>query len=77
MFGESDSESPRLPSPWEAISPSPSPRLIPASHGSYGSLSFGHEFEKYLAENVPRLAPEVEEVRLISVLALAPSSDES
>ncbi|KAF5366160.1 hypothetical protein D9758_005775 [Tetrapyrgos nigripes] len=32
MFGESESESPRVPSPWDSLSPSPSPSPPPPSH---------------------------------------------
>ncbi|THU93295.1 hypothetical protein K435DRAFT_779897 [Dendrothele bispora CBS 962.96] len=32
MFGESESESPRVPSPWDSLSPSPSPPPRPPSH---------------------------------------------
>ncbi|KAG8899470.1 hypothetical protein FRB99_006697 [Tulasnella sp. 403] len=45
MFGETDSESPRMPSPWEAItasstpSPSPSPLVLSTRPGSTSSLS--------------------------------------
>ncbi|KDQ10707.1 hypothetical protein BOTBODRAFT_177988 [Botryobasidium botryosum FD-172 SS1] len=62
MFGESDSESPRLPSPWEALTPSASPRLTPTyNNASYGPAYVDLELNKYLAESIPRLTPEVEE----------------
>ena len=54
MFGEDESESPRVPSPWDALSGvTPSPVLGPTT----GSLEL-----KRMSEGVPKLVPEVEEV---------------
>jgi hypothetical protein len=59
MFGESDSESPRLPSPWEALSsPSPSPA---ARNSPFSEATIEGELKKRLVESRPRLVPEVEE----------------
>ena len=51
MFGEHESESPRVPSPWDPFLPSPpnsvSPNSLPSSA---------------LHNGIPKLVPEVEEV---------------
>ena len=49
MFGESESESPRVPSPWDVVLPSSVP------------LDRAHYHKEELL--VPKLAAEVEEVR--------------
>lgn len=60
MFGESDSESPRVGSPWDSFiagsSPSPSPSLCFRS-------STELEVKTCLGEGLPKLVPEVEYVR--------------
>lgn len=48
MFGESDSESPRVPSPWDSLT------SVPPTTTSYEILRRG----------IPKLVPENEEVRL-------------
>ena len=50
MFGEHESESPRVPSPWDPFLPSP-----PSEASLLGSTRF---------PGIPKLVPEVEEVRL-------------
>jgi hypothetical protein len=64
MFGESDSESPRLSSPWEAFSasPSPCPGLSSSISSSVSSSDIEAELARRLQTEVPRLVPEVEEV---------------
>ena len=49
MFGESDSESPRVPSPWDCLISAPP---SPAANASNS-----------LVDNIPKLVPEAEEVR--------------
>lgn len=50
MFGEDDTESLRAPSPWDSfLSSSPEPASL--------------EKSQHLRQNVPKLVPEVEEVR--------------
>ena len=51
MFGEHESESPRVPSPWDPFLPSP-------PNGS----SVSPPFNAALHNGVPKLVPEVEEV---------------
>ena len=53
MFGEDDSDGVRAPSPWDGFMPTP-----PSEPGSL-------EAHKPLRNGVPKLAPEIEEVRLI------------
>lgn len=65
MFGEDDYDSPpRLSSPWEAFSSSPSPASGIALGSSVESNSdIEAELERRLRCEVPKLVPEVEEVR--------------
>lgn len=66
MFGESDSESPRVPSPWDSListSPSPSPP---------NSSQFTHSLSS--VQLIPRLAPEADEGNVeYKLQLLAPS----
>jgi hypothetical protein len=66
MFGESDSESPRVPSPWDSlISTSPSPSPPTRSQTTPSSLS---------VELIPRLVPEADEGNVeYKLQLLAPS----
>lgn len=57
MFREPKSESPRVPSPWDPFLPSP------PSGCSVDSL-------KHIHDGVPKLVPEVEEVRSVVTLCL-------
>ena len=50
MFGEDESESPRVPSPWDSFLPSP-PDSTPSPQNSLA-----------LQNGIPKLVPEVEEV---------------
>ena len=60
MFGERESESPRVPSPWDPFLPSP----------PNGSVSPPHL--SALHNGIPKLVPEVEEVN-ICVLSAWPT----
>ncbi|KAG8737941.1 hypothetical protein FRC10_007521 [Ceratobasidium sp. 414] len=79
MFGEDDSESPRLASPWEAFStsPSPCPGLVVASsvESSVSSSDIEAELARRLQCEVPRLVPEVEEGNVEYKLKLSPSPE--
>ena len=54
MFGESESESPRVPSPWDSLTSIPSPP-IPAGQGRT------HTPSPLAAELIPRLVPEADD----------------
>ncbi|KAJ1305522.1 hypothetical protein OPQ81_000529 [Rhizoctonia solani] len=77
MFGESDSESPRLSSPWEAFStsPSPCPGLASSISSSVSSSDIEAELARRLQTEVPRLVPEVEEGNVEYKLKLSPSPE--
>ncbi|CAE6467604.1 unnamed protein product [Rhizoctonia solani] len=77
MFGESDSESPRLASPWEAFStsPSPCPGLASSLSSSVSSSDIEAELARRLQTEVPRLVPEVEEGNVEYKLKLSPSPE--
>ncbi|CAE6493677.1 unnamed protein product [Rhizoctonia solani] len=77
MFGESDSESPRLASPWEAFSssPSPCPGLASSQSSSVNSSDIEAELARRLQTEVPRLVPEVEEGNVEYKLKLSPSPE--
>ncbi|CAE6451249.1 unnamed protein product [Rhizoctonia solani] len=77
MFGESDSESPRLSSPWEAFStsPSPCPGLASSLSSSVSSSDIEAELARRLQTEVPRLVPEVEEGNVEYKLKLTPSPE--
>ncbi|KDN39733.1 hypothetical protein RSAG8_08651, partial [Rhizoctonia solani AG-8 WAC10335] len=77
MFGESDSESPRLSSPWEAFStsPSPCPGLASSLSSSVSSSDIEAELARRLQTEVPRLVPEVEEGNVEYKLKLSPSPE--
>ncbi|CAE6446123.1 unnamed protein product [Rhizoctonia solani] len=77
MFGESDSESPRLSSPWEAFSssPSPCPGLASSLSSSVNSSDIEAELARRLQTEVPRLVPEVEEGNVEYKLKLSPSPE--
>ncbi|KAF8751086.1 GTPase [Rhizoctonia solani] len=77
MFGESDSESPRLSSPWEAFStsPSPCPGLASSLSSSASSPDIEAELARRLQTEVPRLVPEVEEGNVEYKLKLTPSPE--
>ena len=66
MFGESDSESPRVPSPWDSlISTPPSPLPLPSSRTTPSPLAI---------ELIPRLVPEADEGNVeYKLQLLAPS----
>ena len=57
MFGEHESESPRVPSPWDPFLPSP----------PNGSVSPPHL--SALHNGIPKLVPEVEEVNICALSA--------
>ena len=57
MFGESDSESPRVGSPWDSIMASSSPTFA-----SYPASNAESEVKTRLGERLPKLVPEVEYV---------------
>ncbi|CAE6478289.1 unnamed protein product [Rhizoctonia solani] len=77
MFGESDSESPRLSSPWEAFSssPSPCPGLASSLSSSVSSSDIEAELARRLQVEVPKLVPEFEEGNVEYKLKLAPSPE--
>ncbi|CAE7181915.1 unnamed protein product [Rhizoctonia solani] len=77
MFGESDSESPRLASPWEAFStsPSPCPGLASSLSSSVSSSDIEAELARRLQTEVPKLVPEVEEGNVEYKLKLSPSPE--
>ncbi|KAG9093865.1 hypothetical protein FRC06_011335 [Ceratobasidium sp. 370] len=79
MFGEDESESPRLASPWEAFStsPSPCPGLVVASsvESSVNSSDIEAELARRLQCEVPKLAPEIEEGNVEYKLKLSPSPE--
>ncbi|CAE6455464.1 unnamed protein product [Rhizoctonia solani] len=77
MFGESDSESPRLSSPWEAFStsPSPCPGLASSLSSSVSSSDIEAELARRLQTEVPKLVPEVEEGNVEYKLKLSPSPE--
>ncbi|KAB5588973.1 GTP-binding protein 2 [Ceratobasidium theobromae] len=77
MFGESDSESPRLSSPWEAFStsPSPCPDLSSSLSSNVSSSDIEAELARRLQTEVPRLVPEVEEGNVEYKLKLSPSPE--
>ncbi|KAH7323333.1 hypothetical protein B0J17DRAFT_633235 [Rhizoctonia solani] len=77
MFGESDSESPRLASPWEAFStsPSPCPGLASSHSSSVSSSDIEAELARRLQTEVPMLVPEVEEGNVEYKLKLSPSPE--
>ncbi|KDQ55450.1 hypothetical protein JAAARDRAFT_208724 [Jaapia argillacea MUCL 33604] len=56
MFGESESESPRVPSPWDSlISSPPSPLSLPVDADT------GDNLNAQLSTSIPKLVPEAEE----------------
>lgn len=77
MFGESDTESPRLNSPWEAFStsPSPCPGLASSLSSSVSSSDIEAELARRLQTEVPRLVPEIEEGNVEYKLKLSPSPE--
>ncbi|KAF8811267.1 hypothetical protein BYT27DRAFT_7231739 [Phlegmacium glaucopus] len=67
MFGESESESPRVPSPWDSLISLPSPPMQGQSHRT-------HTPSPLAAELIPRLVPEADDGNVeYKLQLLAPS----